>query len=279
MTEGEPSEPAELRDAQLTHPSAARMYDYFLGGAANFSYDREAAERVVAAFPLVRTWAQANRSFLRRVIAHLSDQGIDQYLDLGSGIPTAGNVHEIAQRCRPSARVAYVDWDPVAVSHARQLLAGQPGVSVTQADIRRPDEVVAQPGVADLLDFTRPVAVLAFAILHAVADSDDPVRIVAGYRDACCPGSYLAISHGVVTTLTDDQVTRFVAAYRSTPTPATFRTAEQVRALFQGYRMVEPGLVLLDEWRPDDPADAAHAAENNCYGGVGVLPPARHQRS
>ena len=266
-------EESELHRAQLARPSAARMYDYFLGGAANFSYDRDAAEQVMAAFPLMRTWAQANRSFLRRVVTHLCAQGIDQFLDLGSGIPTVGNVHEIAQRYRPNARVAYVDWDPVAVAHARQLLGDRDGVGVAAADIRRPAEVLAAPGVADLLDFDRPVAVLAFAILHAVPDRDDPAVILRVYLEACCPGSYQALSHGVVTTMTDEQVERFVAAYRNTPTPATFRTADQVAALFEGYELVEPGLVLLDEWRPDDPAEAANAAGNNCYAGLGMLPP------
>lgn len=271
MAEGDDLDPERLRQAQLAQPSAARMYDYFLGGAANFEHDRKAAEQALAAFPPLRAWAGANRSFLRRVITYLSDQGFEQYLDLGSGIPTVGNVHEIAQRHRPQARVAYVDWDPVATAHARQLLGDRPGVSVTQADIRHPDQVLAQPGVADFLDWTRPVAVLAFAIIHAVPDTDDPAGILARYRDACCAGSALAISHGVVTTMTDEQLERFVAAYRNTPTPASFRSAEQVAGLFAGYTLVEPGLVLLDEWRPDDPADAAHAEENNCYGGVGIV--------
>ncbi|GIL31919.1 SAM-dependent methyltransferase [Actinocatenispora comari] len=275
MGDGDELDPEGLHRAQLAQPSAARMYDFFLGGGANFDHDRRAAEQALSAFPALRDWAGANRSFLRRVVTFLCGQGFEQFLDLGSGIPTVGNVHEIAQRHRPEARVAYVDWDPVAVAHGRQLLGDRPGVSVTQADVRHPDQVLAQPGVADFLDWTRPVAVLAFAIIHAIPDRDDPVGIVAGYRDASCPGSALAVSHGVVTTMSDEQVERFVAAYRNTPTPATFRDVDRVADLFAGYSLVEPGLVLLDEWRPDDPANAVHAEDNNCYGGVGILPAPR----
>lgn len=256
-------------------PNSARMYDYYLGGAANFAADRAAAEAAQQGFPEVVTWARANRSFLGRAVAHLCDQGIDQFLDLGSGVPTVGNVHEIAHRHNPAARVAYVDHEPVAVSHARNLLGDEPRVSITQADIRQPEQVLASPGVAGHLDFTRPVAVLAVAILHFIPDDTELAELLATYRAACAPGSYLALSHGVITTLTPHQVELFLDSYRHTPTPAVFRTPEQITAALTGYELLAPGAVPLDQWHPDQPVDDAEAARANCYAAVGYLPPSQ----
>jgi hypothetical protein len=247
------------------------MYDYFLGGAQNFAIDREAADQASRAFPHIQAGARVNRSFLGRAVTYLVQHGVDQFLDLGSGIPTVGNVHEIAYRHNPSARVAYVDYESVAVAHARRLLVDKPLVSITQADIRRPDEVLAAPGVRDLLDFGRPVAVLAMAILHFLPDDDDPYRMLAAYREACVTGSYLAISHGSQVTLTDQQIEEFLEAYARTPTPALFRTVEQIRPLLAGYELVPPGLVLLPQWHPDEPVSDAEAAAANIYGGIGML--------
>jgi len=247
------------------------MYDYFLGGAQNFAVDRAAADQASRAFPHIQVGARVNRSFLGRAVRYLVRHGVDQFLDLGSGIPTVGNVHEIAHRHRPTARVAYVDYEPVAVAHARRLLADNSLVSITQADIRRPDEVLAAPGVCDLLDFGRPVAVLATAILHFLPDDDDPHGMLASYRDACGPGSYLAISHGSQVTLTDQQIKEFLEAYARTATPALFRGVERIRPLLAGYDLVPPGLVLLPQWHPDEPVSFAAAAESNIYGAVGLL--------
>jgi trans-aconitate methyltransferase len=245
------------------------MYDYFLGGAQNFAVDRDAAEQAAVAFPHIRVGARVNRSFLGRAVADMARNGVDQFLDLGSGIPTVGNVHEIAHRHNPNARVAYVDYEPVAVAHARRLLAGDPLVSITNADIRRPDAVLAE--VRELLDFTRPVAVLAMAILHFLPDADDPYGMLAAYRAACVPGSYLAISHGSQVTLTDEQIHRFLTAYERTPTPALFRSVPEIRRLLTGYELIEPGLVLLPQWHPTEPVTDEAAAESNIYGGVGIL--------
>ncbi|MBA8826100.1 trans-aconitate methyltransferase [Saccharopolyspora lacisalsi] len=264
--------PEAISEVDVDSPNSARMYDHYLGGSANFAVDRTEAERVLEAFPAMGRWARANRSFLGRAVASLSERGIDQFLDLGSGIPTIGNVHEIAHRHNPHARIAYVDCEPVAVAHARRLLSDEDRVSITQADIRDPHHVLAAPGVSELLDFNRPVAVLAVAVLHALPETDQPARLMADYRKVCAPGSALVLTHGVRTTLTDEQYERFLASYRNTPTPATFRTVDQVAALLDGYQLLDPGLVPLDQWRPESPVDEATAIETNCYAAVGNLP-------
>ncbi|MFC7343837.1 SAM-dependent methyltransferase [Saccharopolyspora griseoalba] len=254
-------------DADTDAPNVARMYDYFLGGAANFAVDREAAERALAVTPQIGAFARANRAFLGRVVTYLSEAGIDQFLDLGSGIPTVGNVHEIAHRHNPRAKVAYVDNESVAVSHARAMLVHESRVSVTRADIRDPQEVLTAPGVADLLDFTRPVAVLAVAILHFVPDSDDPAGILAAYRGTCAPGSYAALSHAATTTMTEDEVRRGRQIYSTTPTPLNIRDHAQIAALLDGYDLVEPGLTPINHWPTPNTEQPA-----NGYGAVGRLP-------
>lgn len=216
--------------------------------------------------------AQANRSFLRRVVTALCQRGVDQFLDLGSGIPTVGNVHEIAHRHNPTARVAYVDHESVAVAHARRLLDGDARVSVTQADIRDPVSVLNAPGVAGLLDFTRPVAVLALAILHFLPDDTEVTTMLRAYRAACIPGGYLALSHGTRATLSETEIRKFLEAYQRTVTPAVFRTREQIAGFTAGYELLHPGLVLLQQWRPENPVSNEEAERINCYGAVGMLP-------
>jgi S-adenosyl methyltransferase len=259
-------------EPDITHPNVARMYDYLLGGGANTAVDRAAADAAEEAWPYLRQGARIQRAFLGRAVRYLVNQGVDQFLDLGSGIPTVGNVHEIAHRYNPEARVAYVDYEPVAVHAARDLLGDHKWVTVTQADIRDPDAVMAAPTVADLIDFGRPVAVLAVGILHFLPDADDPAGVLGAYRDACPPGSHLAISHASQVSLPDEQVARFLAAYARSTTPALWRTAGEIRPFLDGYRLVDPGLVLLPLWRPDQPVSDTRAAESNIYGGVGILP-------
>jgi hypothetical protein len=200
--------------------------------------------------------SRANRAFLRRAVTHLSDIGIDQFLDLGSGIPTAGNVHDVSQALNPEARTVYVDSDHVAVAHSTALLAGVPNTAVLHADLRDPAKVLHDPIVTGLLDFERPIAVLLVSVLPFIPDEDDPAGIVAAYRDATVLGSHLAISHG-----TDDyrpDATREVEnVYSKTSQPGTFRSREQVLALMPGYELVEPGLVDAVLWRPTDPMGAA----------------------
>ncbi|MCI2424206.1 SAM-dependent methyltransferase [Saccharopolyspora sp. K220] len=262
----------EIGELDLDRPNAARIYDYYLGGFTNFESDRAAAERQLEFSPFVRSVVWSNRAFLRRAVSYLIDQGIDQFLDLGSGVPTVGNVHEVAHELNPEARVAYVDVEPVAVAHARRLLGDDPRVTITQADLRHPQDVLSAPGVAGLLDFARPVAVLAVSVLHFVPDDDDPVGIMASYRDSCVRGSALAVSHISQVTVTNEQVEAGVRLYQQTSTPVTLRTSDGITALLDGYRLVEPGLVLLDQWRPESPADPANAETNNSYAAVGILP-------
>ncbi|GIH15098.1 SAM-dependent methyltransferase [Rugosimonospora africana] len=252
-------------------PNSARMYDYLLGGASNFAVDREAARQAAAVFPHFRIAVRVNREFLGRAVTYLVRQGIDQFLDLGSGIPTVGNVHEVARRHNPTARVAYVDNEPVAVTHARTLLRDDAYSAVADVDIRDPARVLASPQVAELLDFSRPVAVLAVAILHFLPDDQDPSGMLAAYRDACPAGSYLALSHGAQVTLTDQQIADFQAAYARTPTPAVFRTETEIAGFFAGYEPVDPGVTLLPRWHPEQPVSERDAREANLYGGVGIL--------
>lgn len=254
----------------VDRPNVARMYDYYLGGDSHFAADRAAAEQHLAQVPQTRDWARANRAFLGRAVRYLLAQGIDQFLDLGSGIPTVGNVHQIAQKINPAARVAYVDFEPVAVTHARQLLDDNPLVTVTQADIRDSERVLAAPGVTGLLDFRRPVGLLAVSIVHMVLDDQNPWGLVARYRDACVPGSYLAMSHLAPVALTEEQIRHGYEVYSRTTTPGVLRSAEEIHALMAGYELVEPGLVLLNAWRPEPGHELAAPVHGYCA--VGYLP-------
>ncbi|WP_370591208.1 SAM-dependent methyltransferase [Saccharopolyspora montiporae] len=266
----------ETEDVDVAAPNIARMYDYLLGGSANFAVDRAAAEEFNAQLPGNADWAyahaQANRAFLGRAVRHLAtEHGIDQFLDLGSGVPTKGNVHEIAHQVDQRARVAYVDHEAVAVAHARRMLAGHERVTVTRADARDPGAVLAAPGVAGLLDFRRPVAVLAVAILEVIGDVDAG-ELTAAYRNACVPGSALVVSHMTRLSITEDQVAAFREMMRHTPTPHTrFTTRAEMDRIGTGYTWLEPGVVPLAHWRNDGPVSEEQAAAANSFGAVGVL--------
>jgi hypothetical protein len=268
--------PRRLRGSASTPVSAARVDDYFLGGSANFRPDREAATALLRAIPSAQSDVWANRAFLRRAVAYLLDQGVTQFLDLGSGLPTVGNVHELAQSLDPAARVAYVDCDPVAVAHADQLLDGFEGVAVLKADLRDVTEVLDSAEVRDLLDFTHPVGLLAVAVLHFISQSDDPLDILAAYTEALVPGSHLVLSHATGHTLDPGQESGAAQIYDDTDTPLTLRTPTQIAALFTGYQLVPPGdgeppaVVPVTHWRPDplEPVIETRIV----YGGVGVLP-------
>ncbi|MGI5230100.1 SAM-dependent methyltransferase [Actinoallomurus sp. CA-142502] len=229
-------------------PSVARMYDYFLGGEDNFPVDREAAEQVGRALPGVAEVARANRMFLRRAVRHVAGRGVGQFLDLGAGLPTQGNVHEIARSVNPDARVVYVDNDPVVTSHGRALLARDEGAAVVQADMRDPESVLGTPEVAELIDFDRPVCVLFVAVLHFLTDEEDPAGLLARYRDAVPPGSHVIFSHAAIEERRNAEVGD---AYRSASAPFTARTREQVSAFLDGLTLVEPGVVRLHEWHPE----------------------------
>ncbi len=271
------SHDAELR-AQVAHadfdqPNIARMYDYHLGGSANLAIDRETAEEALRVVPTERDYCWANRGFLARAVRYLViESGIDQFLDLGSGVPTVGNVHEVAHSYNPAARVAYVDWEAIACHHARQILADDPCVTVTEADVCDPETVLAAPGVAGLLEFTRPVAVIAFGIFDIIP-SIDGAGLAAAYRDACVSGSALAVSNNAQLSRTDEEVAGLRSLLAGTSTPQLhLRTPSEVAALLPGYRLVEPGVVPAAQWRPDQPVTDEEARRGNVYGAVGLLP-------
>jgi O-methyltransferase involved in polyketide biosynthesis len=250
--------------------SVARMYDAMLGGQHNFAIDREALAALTAIDPQVRTLARANRAFLGRAVRHLVEAGVRQFIDLGSGIPTQGNVHEVAQAVSPEARVVYVDSDPVAVAHSTTLLAGNPDADIVDADIRRPADVLASPQVRKLIDFEQPVAVLMNAILHFVTPQENPAGIVAAYRDALPDGSWLALTHA---TNQDrpDTAAAVSKLYRSRATsPVSVRSHDEILELFAGFDLVDPGLVHVPLWRPDpDDRIPDNPSEYWVYAGVG----------
>jgi hypothetical protein len=236
---------------QVTHPNIARVYDAFMGGKDSLGVDREVAARVAEAQPLVVAGVRANRAFLRRAVAFLAGLGVDQFLDLGSGLPTGENVHEVAGRVNPGARVVYVDNDPVVLVHARALLVDNVRTIVVEGDVREPGAILADPDVRAHLDFTRPVAVVMVAILHFVMSQEDPARIVGTFRKAMAPGSALVVTHVV-----DDGDDRVDAAtrkgaqiYSQTTAPFVVRTRAEVSGWFQGFWLVPPGLVDADAWR------------------------------
>jgi hypothetical protein len=229
-------------------PNVARMYDYFLGGKDNFVSDRRAAEEVRQALPIVAHVALSNRKFLQRAVRFVAGTGIDQFLDLGAGLPTQGNVHEIAQSVRPGARVVYVDNDPVVTAHGRALLALDEQTAVTRADMRDPAGVLGDAKVRKLIDFDRPVCVLFVAVLHFLPDAEDPAGLVRRFVEAVPAGSHVILSHAAVEEPRNREVEN---AYRSASAPFVPRNRAQVTALLDGLEIVEPGVVPLHEWRPD----------------------------
>jgi len=257
--------------AEVTaRPNAARIYDYWLGGFHNFAVDRDAANAASAACPDVALMARANRAFLRRVVAYMLAHGVDQFLDIGSGLPTRGNVHELVAQLNPAARVVYVDNDGVAVAHSRVLLKRVPTAAAIQADARDPAAILAHPDTQRLLDFTRPIGVLLFAVLHFLPDADAH-GLVRALRDAAAPGSLLAMSHGVDDHLPAETLAQGTAIYRRTNAPVYLRPSAMVAEFFRGIEPVSPGVVYVPRWRPDGPDDLLlDAPERSAIvGGVG----------
>jgi O-methyltransferase involved in polyketide biosynthesis len=270
-TEGEFG-PKQL-DLQL--PSAARAYDFFLGGSHNFKADREFAQQVCDIVPWVPNVAKLNRSFLWRVVRFMLDAGIRQFLDLGSGIPTVGNVHEIAQNRVPEARVVYVDYEPVAYHHAQALLADNPHATIIQADIRDPEAILNHAETRELLDFTQPLGLLMVGVLLFIGPEDQPDRLVHTYRQRLASGSYLAISH-----LTDEhappalrqQVATLIAAYQQANEFVYARDRDEITGWFGSMDLLEPGATYLPDWRPEDLSEADDPARLLGYGGVARQP-------
>jgi hypothetical protein len=251
-------------EIDVDRPSVARVYDFLLGGTHNFAVDREYASQMLAAMPQAPLMARANRAFLGRAVRHLGGAGVRQFLDVGAGIPAAGAVHEIAG---PGARVVYVDVDPVAVLHGRAILAGNPNADVVGADARDLDGILDSPQVKHLLDLSEPLGVLMLGLLYFIADADDPYGLVGRLRDRTAPGSHLVVSHFV-----EEQPEvgeRIAEQTHRLPQVAVLRTHAEVVRFFDGWRLLDPGVVRLDRWRPD-PDDVASDVPLNFVAGVAV---------
>jgi hypothetical protein len=232
--------------------SPARVYDWFLGGSHNFAVDREVAARAVALVPEIPEIARSNRHFLRRAVHAVAELGIDQFLDLGSGIPTVGNVHEVAREVNPGARVVYVDLDPVAVGHSKSILGDDPDSYVLQANLLDAAGVVGDDAVRALLDLSRPVCLLMVAVGHFIADDAAFGGAIAAYRDALPSGSYIVMSHGTQEKPTEASE-EIQAMYARGGTDTVSRTADELATLLRGWEPIEPGIVYADQWRPADP--------------------------
>jgi len=256
-------------------PSAARIYDYLLGGSNNFAADREVARQAVQAMPDLVVHAKVNRAFMNRAIRSIVDAGVTQFLDLGSGIPAVGNLHDIALRGSPDARVVYVDIDPVAVAESLEILEGRPGATAIRADVRQADAILDHPDVRRLISFDEPVGLLMVTVLHFIADDGEAYTAVERLTGALSAGSHLVISHGSIPpqVALPANVEATEEVYRSrTATPVRGRTEAEVGRFFDGFDLVEPGLVWVPAWRPapDDPTDfAGDPAGSLVLGGVG----------
>jgi S-adenosyl methyltransferase len=250
-------------------PSPARMYDYYLGGKDNYAADREAANKALSVVPSGRRIARANRYFLMRAVLLMADEGVNQFIDLGTGIPTSPSVHELVRAIHPRARVLYVDNDAVVTAHNRAILADSMGVEILQADIREPTAILASPELGRLIDFTQPVGVLFVAVLHFVQDSNAAHGAVNAFASRMVPGSYLALSH-ITSDGTDASVVATVQeAYANASFPAVFRAKEEIGTFFSGFELVGPGLVDVTQWFPYAGVFSASPPALPFLGGVG----------
>jgi hypothetical protein len=226
------------------------VYDYLLGGKDNYAVDREAAEKILALAPSSRRLARSQRAFLVRSVRYMAETGIRQFIDLGTGIPTSPNVHEVARSVHPSARIVYVDFDPVVIVHNTALLSTNDGVVSVGEDIRNPDAILGHPDVVDLIDFNEPIGVLLLAVLHNISDAEGPGEIIGRFRDRMAPGSHIAISHFSLDSA-PHALKELEATYAGTPWPKTIRSREEILRFFDGFELVPPGLVDMGDWRPD----------------------------
>ncbi|MER5434921.1 SAM-dependent methyltransferase [Streptomyces sp. NPDC002588] len=264
--QGGSARPALKIDTSKPHP--ARMYDYFLGGKDNYEVDQEAAENFIKVAPEVRAAVRANRRFLQRAVRYVVEEaGIRQILDIGTGLPTEPNVHQIARAVAPETRIAYVDNDPIVSAHSQSLLDDDDAhTSVVLADLRDPRAILDHPEVRRVIDFDQPVALMLVAILHFVTEEEDPDAIVATLLDGLPTGSYLILSHATVD-IFDDGRADAVKIYNSATASMNPRGQARVLEFFRGLTLVDPGLVLIPEWRPDEPVDPA-GPPVGFYGGV-----------
>jgi hypothetical protein len=256
-------------EVDVERANVARVYDALLGGSHNFAVDRDVASALTAIEPTARDAARANRAFLGRAVRFLVDAGIRQFLDIGSGVPTLGNVHEIAQGSAPGSRVVYVDTDPVAIAHSKSILAGNDDATIVHADLREPESILNHPEVKRLIDFDRPVALLLVAVLHFITDEERPADLVKQYATAMAPGSYLVLSHGTLDGRSSKVVEAVEKLYSRASAPGRPRDHASVEVFFDGFELLEPGLVHLPLWRPDE-SDATHGDVTQSLGYAGV---------
>ncbi|MFC1431123.1 SAM-dependent methyltransferase [Streptacidiphilus sp. N1-3] len=252
----------------------ARIYDYFIGGKDNFPADRAAAEHVLELRPSLALAARANRRFMCRAVEYVASQGIRQFLDIGTGIPTSPNTHEVAQSVIPEARVVYVDNDPMVLVHARALLVSAPEgrTAYIDADVRDPSSILDHPSLRKVLDLTEPVCLMLVALLHFVADEEDPYGLVAQLLDACPSGSRLILTHGTED-FSDEAGARALQAYRASGVNLHLRPHAAVLRFFDGLELAEPGLQLVNRWRPDNDLDRqARPQDITWYGAVASKP-------
>jgi hypothetical protein len=249
-------------------PNVARVYDFLLGGKDHFRADRAAAELLLRANPYLRDTCREQRAFLRRAVRTLAAEGVQQFVDVGTGLPTAPTTHQIARAVAPSARVAYVDNDPIVVSHARVLLAdGDPGTAFVEGDLREPEALLRDPELGALIDFEQPVAMVVTGLLHFLLDHEQPAKHLRTLMDACPPDSYLVATHGA-TDLSPDLSHATAAAFRQSAIPCQARDRTEVLDLLGDLEPLEPGLVPMAEWRPDGHVSKAVRARQIAYGVV-----------
>jgi hypothetical protein len=237
-----------------SRPTAARLYDYFVGGTQWFESDRQLAEQILTVIPQCRESARANRAFLHRAVCAMSDQGIDQFLDIGSGFPTTDNLHEIVQARRPGSRMVCVDIDPSVVAYGHTLLAGNPGTAMVEGDVRDPRAIFEHPDTRRLLDLARPVGVVLGALLHFLPDDREVAALLETLRAPMAPGSWLALTH-MTNEGAEAHGEQLERIYKGSPTRAYFRSRGAVRELFEGFDLVDPGIVHTPLWRPDGSDD------------------------
>jgi hypothetical protein len=232
-------------------PNVARMFDYYLGGKENHAADRDAARLVLGAAPDVPLAALENREFVKRAVSFLTEEaGITQFVDIGPGLPTQANVHQLAKRYAPDARVAYIDNDPVVLAHGRWLLNHVPGVDIIDGDLREPERILSTPALQALIDFTEPVALCMSLVLHFIPARNDPYAIVSRLRDELCPGSYIVLTHVTGDERDADTLAGITDVYSDATVPLIMRSRAEVTRFFAGFDLVEPGVVFLSQWRP-----------------------------
>ena len=263
----------DLPEVDPQRPSSARIYDYYLGGTHNFAADRHAAAAALQAMPELPAVLRLGRAFLRRAVAAAAAAGVDQFLDLGAGIPAPGSVPEVARRIRPGARVVSVDLDPVAVLHTRRVHDGDPYAEVLLADLTDAEAVLTAEPVRRLLDLDRPVAVLAVAVAHFIPDAERLGRALQTYREALAPGSHLAMSHACTDGEDPPHARKILRIYNQSTSPMMMRQRDEFRSFFGDWPLLEPGVVMAGRWRPEPGAeDPGEIANNSLIAGMAVKP-------